>query len=112
MARFVKSEMERIRKVDIFWDKNPTYALKGAASTDLSARVIDVDSAVKAAEAARQKAREAAKQRDEAFTKARDLAFRLGRAVVADDPDSPDVKELGFVPRSERKHPTHKPKAG
>lgn len=56
--------------------------------------------------------RKSRKERREAFTRAQDHAVRLGKIVTATDPDSPDVKELGYVPKSERKHPARKAKVG
>lgn len=121
MPKFSQRALDKIGGAATFWKKNPSYVIpaptpddpgKVITSADFEASVTALDAKDREVTANEQRSREARKERQELFEKAQDHAVRLGKIVVASNPDSADVKELGFVPRSERKRPRPKAKVG
>ncbi|NUN12371.1 MAG: hypothetical protein HUU55_01905 [Myxococcales bacterium] len=111
MARYSNTRFTRIEKSSLFWSKNDHVKLKVSTPTELATQVTDIVSLTKELTLLDQRKRELGKKRDEIYTSANKIAVALAKQVLADDPDSPDVKELGLIPASERKRPSRKPKS-
>lgn len=109
MATYSPSRFDEIEKTLGFWENNPHFVLKNATKEEFAAHVSAVSNATKELILLDQRRRELVKKRNDEFTAASKIKTRLRKQVIADDPDSPDVKELGLTPLSERRRPPRKP---
>lgn len=110
MARYNTARFTKIEKSSLFWSKNGQFTIKSSTPDDLAQKVAEIANITKEITLIDQRRRELTKKRDEIFTEANKISVSLAKQVLADDPDSPDVKELGLIPTSERKRPVRKPK--
>ena len=109
MARYNASVFDDIRDILYYCRNNADHKLPEVNIDDLEKFINTVDEKNKFIKVESQKIKEAQKERDENFSKANDLTYRIKRLIQGIfGPDSKEVKEIGLIPKSEKKNPKRK----